>query len=226
MKRTEGARGVGLFATLGDVAEGVAVVALGIPVGVDSFLNLELLREEEEGREEFLYVVGVDGDKHRSGLFRYSSSSVLVEIPGRTELDRFRVEDGRLDEGNSWSSSSGRTSMGTECIACCIPVGPRENDSQGEDPVGYDWLMPGDGIEVGGVGFGGDEGVSAGEGYCASVIDLDSKTFVEEAVGICESGGNDVREGCGNAGCLGVGYGSLSDGKETTGGEGEGGRGF
>ena len=117
--------------------------------------------------------------------------------------------------------------MGMEFIASCIAVGARENGSQGEDPVGYDWLRrTGDGIEVGGVGFGGGEGVSASEGYSASVIDLDSKPFGEEAVGICEGGGDDVREGFGNAGCLGVGKGSFSDGKEMTGGEGEGGRGF
>ena len=41
VKRTEGARVVGLFTTLGGVAEAVAVVALGVPVGVDGFLNLE-----------------------------------------------------------------------------------------------------------------------------------------------------------------------------------------
>ena len=94
VKRTKGARGVGLFAALGGVAEAVAVVALGVPVGVDGFLNLESFREEEEGREEFLYVVGVDGDNHRSRLFGYSSSSVLVKVPGCTDFDRFRVEDG------------------------------------------------------------------------------------------------------------------------------------
>ena len=49
---------------LGGVAETIAVAALGVAVGVDGFLNLEPLREEEEGREEFLYVVGVDGDNH------------------------------------------------------------------------------------------------------------------------------------------------------------------
>ena len=86
---------MGLLAALGDMAETVAVVALSVSVGVDRFLNLEPLREEEEGREELLYVVGVDGDKYRSRLFGYSSSSVLVkELPGRTDLDRFRVEDG------------------------------------------------------------------------------------------------------------------------------------
>ena len=94
VKRTEGARGVGLLAALGGVAEAVAVVALGVPISVDGFLNLKPFREEEEGREEFLYVIGVDGDNHRSRLFGYSSSSVLVKVPGRTDLDRFRVEDG------------------------------------------------------------------------------------------------------------------------------------
>ena len=94
VKRTKGARRVGLFAALGGVAEAVAVVALGVSVGVDSSLNLKSFREEEEGREEFLYVVGVDGDNHRSPLFGYSSSSVLVNVPGRTDHDRFCVEDG------------------------------------------------------------------------------------------------------------------------------------
>ena len=94
VKRTEGARGVGLLTALRGVAEAVAVVTLGVSVGVDGFLNLEPFGEVEEGREEFLYVVGVDGDNHRSRLFGYSSSSVLVKVPGRTDLNRFRVEDG------------------------------------------------------------------------------------------------------------------------------------
>ena len=55
---------MGLLAVLGGVAEAVAVVALGVPVGVDGFLNLESFREEEEGREEFLNLVGVNGDNH------------------------------------------------------------------------------------------------------------------------------------------------------------------
>ena len=93
VKRIQGARGVGLLATLGGVAEAVAIVALGVSVSVDGLFNLELLREEEEGREDFLYVVGVDGDNHRSRWFGYSRSSVLVKVPGRTDLDRFGVED-------------------------------------------------------------------------------------------------------------------------------------
>ena len=85
---------MGLLAALGGVAEAVAVVTLGVSVGVDGFLNLEPFGEEEEGREESLYVVGVDGTNHRSRLFGYSRSSVLVNVPGSTDLDRFRVEDG------------------------------------------------------------------------------------------------------------------------------------
>ena len=64
VKPTERARGVGLLASLGGVAETVAVAALGVAIGVDGFLNLEPFREEEEGREELLYVIGVDGDNH------------------------------------------------------------------------------------------------------------------------------------------------------------------
>ena len=71
----------------------IAVVALGVVVDVDGLLDLEPFGEEEEEWEEFLYVVEVDGDHHRSPLFGYSSSSVLVKVPGRTDLYRFRVED-------------------------------------------------------------------------------------------------------------------------------------
>ena len=94
VKRTEGARGVGLLAALGGVAEAVAVIELGVPVGIDGFLDLEPFGEEEEAGKEFLYVVGVNGDNHQGRLFGYSSSSVLVKVPGGTDLDRFRVEDG------------------------------------------------------------------------------------------------------------------------------------
>ena len=62
VKHTEGAGGVGLFALLEGLPEAVAVVGLSVPVGVDGFLNLEPFGEEKEGQEEFLYVVGVNGD--------------------------------------------------------------------------------------------------------------------------------------------------------------------
>ena len=42
--------------------------------------------------------------------------------------------------------------------------------------------VSGDGIEVGCVGFGGGEGVGAGEEYCTSVIDFDSEAFGKEAI--------------------------------------------
>ena len=64
VKRTEGARGVGLLAALGGVAKAVAVVALGVAVGIDGLLDFEPFGEEKEGREEFLYVVWVDRDNH------------------------------------------------------------------------------------------------------------------------------------------------------------------
>ena len=56
-----------------------------------------------------------------------------------------------------------------------------------------------------GVGFGEGEGVGAGEGYCASVIDSDSETLRQEAIILCDGGGDNVREGLGDAGYLGMG---------------------
>ena len=53
-------------------------------------------------------------------LLRYLAALFLTAFP-------LRMDD--LSRGNNWSSSSGRTSIGTECIASCIAVGARENDS-------------------------------------------------------------------------------------------------
>ena len=55
-------------------------------------------------------------------------------------LTAFALGMDDLRKGNSWLSSSGRTSIGTECTASCIAVGARENGNQGGDRVGYDWL--------------------------------------------------------------------------------------
>ena len=86
--------------------------------------------------------------------------------------------------------------------------------------------MTGDGIEIWCRGFGWGEGVGAGEGYCTSVIDLDSEAFKEEADGFCESGGDYVGKASGNPGGWGVGQTSFSDSIETAGGNSEGGSGF
>ena len=64
-------------------------------------------------------------------LLRYLAALILTA---------FALKIDALRKGNNWSWSSGRTSIGTECIASCIAVGARENGSQGEDPVGYGWL--------------------------------------------------------------------------------------
>ena len=93
VKRTKGAREVGLLPVPGGVAEAAAVVTLDVPVGVDGIVELVPLGEEEDEWAEFLYVVGVDGEDHRSRIFGYSSSSVLVKVPGCTDLDRFHVEN-------------------------------------------------------------------------------------------------------------------------------------
>ena len=59
VERTEGARGVGLLASLGGVAEAVAVVTLGVSVGIDGFLDLDPRGEEEEGRHKGLNIWGL-----------------------------------------------------------------------------------------------------------------------------------------------------------------------
>ena len=69
-------------------------------------------------------------------------------------------------------------------------------------------------------------GVSPGEGYGASVIDLGNKPFREETVGLGESGGDLVGEDFDDTLCLGVRGGVGADGEETTRGIGEGGGSF
>ena len=64
-------------------------------------------------------------------LLRYLAALISSAIALRIDV---------LRKGNNSSSSSGRMSIVTECFASCIAVGARENGSQGEDPVGYDWL--------------------------------------------------------------------------------------
>ena len=61
-------------------------------------------------------------------------------------------------------------------------------------------------------------GVSPGEGYGTSVIDFGYESFGEEAIRLSEGGGDDVREGFGDAWGLGVKGGRGVDGEETTGG--------
>ena len=57
----------------------------------------------------------------------------------------------------------------------------------------------GESIEVGRVGASGGVGVSDDEGYSAFIIYLGKETLGQEAVGIREGGGNNVREGYGDA---------------------------
>ena len=59
-------------------------------------------------------------------LLRYLAALILTAFV-------LRMDD--LRKGNSWSSSSGRTSIATECTASCIAVSANEKDSQGKIPL-------------------------------------------------------------------------------------------
>ena len=82
-----------LLATLGGVAEVMAVGTLGGAVCLDHLLNFEALREEEEAGEEVLNVFGVNGDNQRILFLGLSKIAVLVQVPGRSDRDRFRILD-------------------------------------------------------------------------------------------------------------------------------------
>ena len=69
-------------------------------------------------------------------------------------------------------------------------------------------------------------GVSDGERYGTSVIDFGEKALWEEAVGVRESGGNNVWEGPLDVSGKRVGCWGVPDGIEPTGRIGEGGGGF
>jgi len=88
MKGTVCAGGVFLGASGRGVSKPVAVGALGVAVSLRRFLDLEPLGKEEDSWEEAWNLVGVDGANHRSGLLGEPSSSALVKVPGRTNLDR------------------------------------------------------------------------------------------------------------------------------------------
>ena len=46
-----------------------------------------------------MYLVWVNGDKHRRPFLGYSSRAVLLKVPGSTDLDRFGVANGVLEKG-------------------------------------------------------------------------------------------------------------------------------
>jgi len=98
MKRTIRAGGVLLGAAGMGVSESVAVGTLGVEVSLGRFLDLEPLREEEQGGDEGGNVVGVNGDNHRGGLIGEPNSAALVKVPGRANRDLLPIADGFLDE--------------------------------------------------------------------------------------------------------------------------------
>ena len=93
MKRTIGAGGVFLGASGRGVYQLIAVGALGVTGSLRRFLDLERLREEEQGWEENVNIVGVNRDYQRSGLLGEPSSSALVKVPGCANRDLIHVVD-------------------------------------------------------------------------------------------------------------------------------------
>ena len=102
MKRTIWAGGVFPGASGRGVSEPVAVGSLGVTVSLRRLLDLEPLGEEEASGEEAWNIVAVAGDDHRNGLLVKPSSSDLVKVPDRINLDRVRVEDRVLEEGEQF----------------------------------------------------------------------------------------------------------------------------
>ena len=111
---------------------------------------------------------------------------------------------------------------------CQLYSGRREGKRKpGVRPCGEGLVeAAGESIEVGAVEASGGVGVSDGEGYGASVIDCGEETFGEEAVGVGESGGDDVWEGSLDISSERVGCWGVPDGIEPAGRIGERGRGF
>jgi len=82
MKRTNGARGVGGGASLMGVSVSPTVSTLGGSGGGEGKFDLAFLGEDDDPCCEGRYVLGVDGDNHRSGLLGLPRISARVKVPG------------------------------------------------------------------------------------------------------------------------------------------------
>ena len=59
-----------------------AISTLGRLGGGEGKFDLAFLREDDDPGSEGRYVVGVDGDNHRSGLLGCPRISAMVKVPG------------------------------------------------------------------------------------------------------------------------------------------------
>jgi len=82
MKRTNGARGVGGWASLMGVSGSPTVSTLGDSGGGEGMFDLAFLREDDDLRCEGRYILGVNSDNHRSGLLGLPRISARVKVPG------------------------------------------------------------------------------------------------------------------------------------------------
>ena len=82
VNHTNRARRVGGVASLMGVSVSPTVATLGGCSGGEGQLNLAFLREDDDTRGEGRYVLGVDGENHRSSQLGVPRISALVKVPG------------------------------------------------------------------------------------------------------------------------------------------------
>ena len=206
-----------LGASLGDVSELAAIVALGEPVGGDDRGDLSGTGEETDGGSHRRDILWSDGDSNGGSEFSLSGGGVWVEKSGREDGDPPRIAD--------------RGSQGIEeVVRICGKVRDREGvDGQlglvgGEpkwEPGGLtNWQRlvesGSNGIKKGCVGRCRGLYVRDDNGYGTAGVDFHCEPEWKHAVIGTEKGRNNVGEGSGDVFVLGVEGRRRSRGEETT----------
>ena len=93
VKPTDGARRVGIGASLSNVSISPSVSTLGIAACREGKLDLAFLGEYDDASSPGRNVLGVDGDTHRSGLRGAPRISARVMVPACDNRGCFVVED-------------------------------------------------------------------------------------------------------------------------------------
>ena len=144
-----------LSASLGNVSELAAVVALGEPVSGDDRGDLSWAREEADGGPHRGDILRPDGDSDRGGEFPLSGGRIRVEESGREDGDPSRIAD-----------------RGSQRVVEVIGIGGEVRDREGVD---------GQLCLIGGKPEGEPGGLAHGEG----LIESGSNGIEERGVGCC-----------------------------------------